>query len=288
MTPDRPGRSATSSRTRACALPALALRRQGELGPREGVDELARAVEPQLGADVLARAGVCGGRDGKPRHAGEDLGEPAERAVLGAEVVAPLADAVRLIDGDEREGQTRQPLQHGGLHQAFGREVEQVELARADPPPDVAAHLGIGVGVELLGRHARLLQGRDLIGHQRDQRRDDKAEPGPDQRGDLVAQALAAAGGKDGERAASGQDLADHAGLQAAEVLVAESVAQHVARGIERVLRGGSRVWGIGGHANLMRRRGQSCNRRLARVLPSEEELQRGRLRTAPRSGPSR
>ena len=47
---------------------------------------------------------------------------------------------------------------------------------------------------------------------------------------------------QDGERAAPGQDLADHAGLQAAEILVTESVAQHGARGVECVLRGGGRV----------------------------------------------
>ena len=33
-----------------------------------------------------------------------------------------------------------------------------------------------GRGVQPLRRHARLLQGRDLVGHQRDQRRDDEAE----------------------------------------------------------------------------------------------------------------
>jgi hypothetical protein len=149
-----------------------------------------------------------------------------------------------LIDRDEREDRPDNRSSMEGCIRAFGREVEQVELARADPPPDVAAHLGIGVGIELLGRHARLLQGGDLVGHQRDQRRDDKPEPGPDQRGDLVAQALAAAGGKDRERAASGQDLADHARLQAAEVLVAESVAQ--LRRARRRVRPAGRQSGMG------------------------------------------
>ena len=101
--PTRPGRSATSSSTRRVALAALALGRQGELGPGEAGDELARVREPQLGADVLARAGIGGGGDGEARHLREDLGQAAQHAVVGAEVVAPLADAVRLVDGDQRE-----------------------------------------------------------------------------------------------------------------------------------------------------------------------------------------
>jgi hypothetical protein len=63
--------------------------------------------------------------------------------------------------------------------------------------------------------------------------RDDQTEARPDQRRYLVAEALAAAGRQHGERAASAQNLADHPGLQAAEVGVAEGVAQQVARGIE-------------------------------------------------------
>ena len=53
----------------------------------------------------------------------------------------------------------------------------------------------------------------------------------PDQRRDLVAQALAATGRQSGERAASTQNLADPPGLQAVEVDVTEGVA----RGVERI-----------------------------------------------------
>jgi hypothetical protein len=59
----------------------------------------------QLGADVLASAGIGGGSDGQARHAREHVGEAAQHAVFGTEVVAPLADAVRLVDGDQRERQ---------------------------------------------------------------------------------------------------------------------------------------------------------------------------------------
>ena len=57
-----------------------------------------------------------------------------------------------------------------------------------------------------------------------------RPRPGRTSDGDLVAEALAAAGRQHGQRAAPGQHLADHAGLQAAEVGVAERAAQDVAR----------------------------------------------------------
>jgi hypothetical protein len=75
-----------------------------------------------------------------------------------------------------------------------------------------------------------------LVGHQGNQGRDNETEARPDQRRYLVAEALPAAGRQDGKRAASGQNLADHPSLQAAEVGVAEGVAQDVARGVKRIV----------------------------------------------------
>jgi hypothetical protein len=63
-----------------------------------------------------------------------------------------------------------------------------------------------------------------------------RPRPGRTKAGNLVAEALAAAGGQYGERAASGQNFADHPGLQAAEVGVAEGVAQQVACGVEPIV----------------------------------------------------
>ena len=58
---------------------------------------------------------------------------------------------------------------------------------------------GVDVGVQPGGRDARLLQRRDLVGHQGDQRRDHQAEARPQHGGDLVAEALAAAGRQHGQ-----------------------------------------------------------------------------------------
>ena len=59
------------------------------------------------------------------------------------------------------------------------------------------------------------------------------ARPGAEQRRDLVADALAAAGRQHRQGVAPGQHLGDHAGLQAAEVGMAEDAAQNLAGVIE-------------------------------------------------------
>jgi hypothetical protein len=141
---------------------------------------------------------------------------------------------VRLVDGEQGEGEAREPLQHRRLHQAFGREVEQVELAGVDLAPDAHLFIGIDVGVEPRRRHARLPERRHLVGHQGDQGGDDEAEPRPQHRRNLVAQALAAAGRQHRHRAAPGHHLADHRRLQAAEILMPEGAPQHLARSVER------------------------------------------------------
>ena len=114
--------------------------------------------------------------------------------------------------------------------QPLGREVEQVELAREERRLDGAALERVLRGVEEPGAHAQRGQRVDLILHQRDQRRDDDADAGPDQRGDLVAERLAAAGRHEHERVAAGDDVLDDLGLLAAERVVAEDALENVAR----------------------------------------------------------
>ena len=53
----------------------------------------------------------------------------------------------------------------------------------------------------------------DLVLHQGDQRADDQGHPRQNHRGQLIAEALAAAGGHDAEDVAPSQDLLDHLAL---------------------------------------------------------------------------
>ena len=87
--------------------------------------------------------------------------------------------------------------------------------------------------IEALGGHAQLLQRRHLVGHQRNERRNDQPEARSQQGRDLVAQALAATGRQHGEGAAPGQQFADHTGLQPAKIGMPERAAQDVARDVK-------------------------------------------------------
>src|SRR5205814_3440126 len=79
----------------------------------ERSDENGGGIEAQLvdnvGPDTFGR----GRREGMQRDAGEVVAQPPELAILRPEIVAPLADAVRLVDRNESHaGLLQQPSQH--------------------------------------------------------------------------------------------------------------------------------------------------------------------------------
>ena len=206
--------------------------------------------------------------------AGKQLGQPAQVAVVGAEVVAPLADAVGLVDGDQAERQFGQPVQHGAGGQALGRDVEQVQLARPRRAPDGRALVQRHAGVEPRGGHALLLQRLDLIGHQGDQRRDYQAQAAPQDGGNLVADALAAAGRQHRQHVAPGQNGLDHRLLKAAEAAVAPDARQQGAGVRQARLIGQGRAGRRGGHPRLVRdlfRGAKAPDGKFPQRIPSRE-----------------
>ena len=86
---------------------------------------------------------------------GKQLGEAAELAIFGPEIVAPLADAMRLVDGKERDvGIGDERAGSPAVISALGRDIEQIERRRA------AARRGSRLafvrrqrGIERLGAH---------------------------------------------------------------------------------------------------------------------------------------
>jgi hypothetical protein len=84
-------------------LPGLVLLDDGvaDVGAVEAGDELARARQRETLAHVGARVVVGRGRERDARHVGKALVQLRELQVVFAEVVAPLADAMRLVDGHE-------------------------------------------------------------------------------------------------------------------------------------------------------------------------------------------
>jgi len=115
---------------------------------------------------------------------------------------------------------------------------------------DRAGLVGAEAGIEVGRLHAGLDQGADLVLHQRDQRRHHDRRALAQQRGDLVAQRLAAAGGHQHQRVAAGRDLLDDGLLLAAEGGIAEDVFEDVQRAAG-LGRGGRRHGGRRGERSV-------------------------------------
>ena len=140
----------------------------------------------------------------------------------------------------------------------LGRDVEQVELAGEVGALDSGrARPACWRGVEVGGAHADAHEGVDLVVHERDERRDDDAGALAQQRGDLVAEALAAAGRHEHDRVAAAGDLVDDLGLLAAEGVVAEDGVQRLGGGGELRRCGADDA----GRLRPLRRRGRRSHR---------------------------
>ncbi len=194
----------------------------------EARHEHARAAEREPLDDLLAGLRVGGGRERDARHIRVALVQHGEQQVVRPEVVAPLRDAVRLVDGEERDARLVEQLEAARRAEPLGRHVQQVELAREQLALDGAGRRGIERRVQELGADAELRERGDLVLHQRDQRRDHHGRARPQQRRELVAQRLAAARRHEHQCVAARDDVLDDLALRAVEVGVPEDPAQQV------------------------------------------------------------
>ena len=198
--------------------------RVADIGAVEAGDEHPRLAQSQPLDDVGAGRGICRRRQRDTRHAGKQLGDARQFAVFGTEIVPPLAHAMRLVDGEQRDVDAGQHLRKARCRQPLRRDVEQVELALHQPAADLRRFLRRQRGVQCLGVHAGLPQSLHLVAHQRDQRRDDDADTRPAQRRHLVADRFAGPGREQHHRIAAIGDVADHVFLLAPE----RSVPEHL------------------------------------------------------------
>ena len=163
---------------------------------------------PQLVQDVVGDLG--GGRRGERDggHALEGLPHRAQPQVIGAEVVAPLADAVGLVDRQQRHV----GLAHGAheaVGEALGRHVDQLVCAVDHRGCAVPAFVPRQARVDERGANALGVEGIHLVLHQRDERRHHQGRPLERQCGQLVAERLSMARGHDHKRVVSVHDVVD-------------------------------------------------------------------------------
>lgn len=164
-----------------------------DVRPVEAGDETLGPGEIEALDDVGAGRPVGGRGQRQARHLGIARAEDVEAAVFRAEVVPPLRDAVRLVDGEEGEVRMVQPLEEIDGYQPFGRDIKQIQRPLGECAlrrPRLARRQG---GIERGGTDAQLFERGDLVLHQGDQRGNDDGDARTAERRDLVAERLATA-----------------------------------------------------------------------------------------------
>ena len=193
----------------------------GEVGPCERAAQDVRFGEAQLPHDVAGDGGCGRCRERQHRHLGQPFAQFGDAQVGGAEVVAPLRDAVRLVDGQQRDPHPLHAQTERLGHEPFGSHVEEF---------DIAVDAVVEHDVDLPHRKSRMDRRRvdaeppeavDLVLHQGDQRRDDDAQTFAQHRRHLIGERLAAAGGHQRQRVAPLADGADDLLLHGTEAVVA-------------------------------------------------------------------
>ena len=106
---------------------------------------------------------------------GQQVEDPGDAAVVGPEVVTPVADAVGLVDheqADPRRERREHRLPERCVREPLGRDEQDVDLVAVEAIGDVVPLVAV-VAVDRHTRHAAALAGVDLVAHQGEERRDD-------------------------------------------------------------------------------------------------------------------
>ena len=148
--------------------------------------------------------------------------------------MAPLADAVRFVNGEQADVRILQHVLEARRHQSFRRHVEQLQPVLAQVVPHDARLVCVERGVEHGSRHACLFQRLDLVAHQGDQRRDDDRDTGPAKRRHLVAQRLPRPGREKDDSIAAIRHMTHNIALLTAEDRMSEHLCED-SLGIESV-----------------------------------------------------
>ena len=200
-----------------------------DVGPVEAGNENTR-LHQQAFDDFVPRRVIGGRGQRNARHRRKALAQDRERTVFRTKIVSPLRDAVRFVDGEQRDAGTGLRLFEQSLaalgQQALRRDVDEIDVAAAH-----AAFDGCSVDrrqrrIQCRRTDAEFVQGRDLVGHQRNQRRYNDANSRSQQRRDLVRKRFAATRGHQHQGVAAGADMLDHLTLEAAKAVVAEDILE--------------------------------------------------------------
>jgi hypothetical protein len=201
------------------------LHREGQVRALEAGDHFERPLQTELARDVGPDFGSGGGGERRGRHA-EDFAQLSQARVVGAEVMPPLADAVRLVHDQPRHARPRERRAEPRLRQPLGRDIEQRQLSLHEGTLRGGALGPAHPGMDRRGGQAARLQSVHLVLHQRDERRDHHGRAGQEHRRQLEAERLAGAGRHHRHDVLSIEDRGRDLFLPRPEGFQAEAIAQ--------------------------------------------------------------
>ena len=108
-----------------------------DVRPVEAGDEDAALLELQPFPDVAPRRRIGGGGQRDARHGGKALMQHGELQIFRPEVVAPLRDAVRLVDGEQRQLAAVEQGEERVGQQPLRRHIDEVDLPGRHLPLDL-------------------------------------------------------------------------------------------------------------------------------------------------------
>ena len=204
---------------------------KGKIRPIKPRDQLVRIAQPQqtdyITPDTLGR------RSGKRHHgwtARQLRDEIAYRQIRRTEILTPLRNAMRLVNGKQGDGRARCERKKPRIIQSLGRNVEQIDFPRQRRFQNRRLLERRKRRIQARGANARFGQTAHLIAHKRDKGAYDKRHPGQHDAGNLIANAFAGTGRHDGKGVAPRKQSLDNTTLTRPEVLIAIVLPQNFAR----------------------------------------------------------
>ena len=138
------------------------------------MDETGLVVEAELVADIVLHNDGGGGGEGDYRGGAKGGEVAAEEAVIRAEIVTPLRDAMRFVNGDEGGFALGEHLREADDAEAFGGDEEELEFAVEVVYADLAGGRAVAPGVDAFDGETKVAQLGELVFHEGDERADDQ------------------------------------------------------------------------------------------------------------------
>jgi hypothetical protein len=206
------------------------VRDEPQVRPVRRRQDLGRVLQLQSSRDVRAHARRGRGGEGEDLRNLQGTALGPQPQVGGPEVVAPLRDAVRLVDAEQlRPAPAHRRAGVIRLERLGGRQDDE-RAPLLDPGQGFPARLRPDRAVEAHHRYVPGLEPLLLVAHERQQRGDDERRPVTQEGGHLVDQRLAVSGRKDHQGVPTRQHRLDRLLLLGAEPGDAEVPARRPPR----------------------------------------------------------